>query len=320
MIDPRTFLLAVAPQAAAEPRAGVVETAAFLVALLAGLCVWAWLFTRRRRGVPLVAYEPRRQVPWTGRHALAIVLGHRIALELAPLVIAGVLGISPLPAAGAGPPAHAATDHPVSQLLREQPGLGTLLACIVAVALVAPVVEEFVFRIVLQGWLEAEEVRGRRLHPGERRLPRGAASIGLVSLVFALLHYRTAGPAVSSQFLLASVIGSGVANLLVLGGGVWLLRRTAGTTWADLGLTPVRLRRDVCLGLVAFLAAAPLVYVTQALALLLVPQWMAADPAGLFVFALALGLLYFRTHRAVPVMVVHMALNATTLALLVLMR
>lgn len=319
MMDPRVLLFAVAQPPPAEPHAGVVETSAFLLALLAGLCVWLWLFARRRRGLPLVAYEPRRQVPWTGRHALAILLGHRCLLELSPLVIARVLGISPLPAGGPALPAHTPTDHPVSQLLREQSGLGTLLACVVAVAVVAPLVEEFVFRVVFQGWLEAEEVRGRRLHPGERRLLRGAAPIGLVSLVFALLHYRTAGDPVSSRFLLAAVIGSGVANLLVFVGGVWLLRRTAGATWTDLGLTPLRLRRDVGLGLVTFLAAAPLVYVTQTVASLLLPSWVAADPAGLFVFAIALGFLYFRTHRTVPVVVVHMALNATTLALLVLM-
>jgi len=101
---------------------------------------------------------------------------------------------------------------------------------------------------------------------------------------------------------------------------VWLLRHTAGATWRDLGFAPLRLRRAVCLGLVAFLAAAPLVYLVQTVAAGLLPSSIAPDPAGLFVFAAALGFVYFRTHRAAPIVVVHMALTGTTLVLLVLLR
>jgi membrane protease YdiL (CAAX protease family) len=315
-----TLLFAVAQPTPAEPQAGLVEGLAFLLALVAGAGVWAWLVRRRRRGIPLVAYEPRRRVPWSGGHALGILLGHRFALELVPALIVGVLGIEIAPPGAARPPAQTATDHPVRQLLNDSPGLGVLLLCVVVVALVAPIVEEFVFRVVFQGWLEAEEIRERRRRCGSRYFPRGAWPIVLVSLVFALLHYRTAGPAVSSRFLLASLIGSGVANLLVFGLAVWLLRRSAGATWEDLGLAPVRLGRDLCMGLVAFAAAAPLVYLAQTIAIGLLPRSIAPDPAGLFVFALALGFLYYRTHRAGPSVVVHMALNGTTLALLVLMR
>jgi membrane protease YdiL (CAAX protease family) len=297
-------------------RATPLEGVVFLLAIGAGLAVWAWLLRRRRRGIPLLAYEPRRVVPWGTGHALVVLVGHRLALELAPLVIVGLLGI-PARVADAG--ARTVTDHPVSQLLRERPGFLALLLCVVSVVLVAPIVEEFVFRVVFQGGLEADERRARRQRIGLPGWPRGLLPIVAVSLVFAALHYRSASPALSSRFLLAAVIGSAVANLVVLFLAILLLRRTTGATWEDLGFNAHRLARDVRTGLIAFVAAAPLVYAAQTAALLLLPRRIAPDPVGLFVFAVALGFLYFRTHRAAPSIVVHMALNGTTLVLLLLM-
>lgn len=299
-------------------RAGPLEVFVFLLAIVAGLGVWMWLLARRRRGIPLLAYEPRRVVPWGTGHALLVVVGHRLALELAPRLIAGLVGISAIAAGPADQPAASSTDHPVSQLLRERPGFGVLLICALSVVLVAPIVEEFVFRVVFQGGLEADDRRARRQRRGVPGWPRGLMPMGLVSLVFAALHYRVASPALNSQFILAAVIGSAVANLLVMCVSVWLLRRTTGATWEDLGLVPRRLARDVRMGLVAFLAAAPLVYGAQALALWLLPRSIAPDPVGLFVFAMALGYVYFRTHRATPSIVVHMTLNGSTLALLLM--
>jgi membrane protease YdiL (CAAX protease family) len=43
---------------------------------------------------------------------------------------------------------------------------------------------------------------------------------------------------------------------------------------------------------------------------------VAPDPVALFILALVLGTLYYRTHRIVPSIVTHAAFNATTLLLL----
>ena len=45
---------------------------------------------------------------------------------------------------------------------------------------------------------------------------------------------------------------------------------------------------------------------------------IAPDPAPIFLLALVLGYLYFRTHRIVAPIAAHMANNATTMALFLL--
>jgi membrane protease YdiL (CAAX protease family) len=48
------------------------------------------------------------------------------------------------------------------------------------------------------------------------------------------------------------------------------------------------------------------------------PEHIAPDPIPLLLFASVLGFLYFRTHRIVPSIVLHMALNGTTMAMTLL--
>ena len=91
-----------------------------------------------------------------------------------------------------------------------------------------------------------------------------------------------------------------------------------GATAADLGWVPEKFFADVRLGLLAFAGLAAPIYGLQILLINLLPKYLAPDPAVLFVFALALGTLYCRTHRAVPSIVLHMALNATSLTLALL--
>jgi membrane protease YdiL (CAAX protease family) len=73
--------------------------------------------------------------------------------------------------------------------------------------------------------------------------------------------------------------------------------------------------RDVGLGLGAALAVVPWVYVLQWGLTAALPESISPDPITLVPFAVVLGLLYYRTHRIVPSIVLHMALNATSLAL-----
>ncbi|MEZ6071203.1 MAG: JDVT-CTERM system glutamic-type intramembrane protease [Pirellulales bacterium] len=98
------------------------------------------------------------------------------------------------------------TSHPIITSLENG---GTLLAFAVAtivVVVAAPIVEEIVFRLVFQGWLEASEIRWRRRLPPLRRLPRGHLPILASSTVFALVHFA-AGPAPVALFFLALVLG-----------------------------------------------------------------------------------------------------------------
>jgi membrane protease YdiL (CAAX protease family) len=96
----------------------------------------------------------------------------------------------------------------------------------------------------------------------------------------------------------------------------WVRLRTRAT-WADFGIEPRAVGRDFGLGLAAFLAVAPPIYVLQ----MSLVKWVSpgtADPISLFFFALVLGILYYRTHRIVPAIALHMALNGTSLLFLLL--
>jgi membrane protease YdiL (CAAX protease family) len=53
---------------------------------------------------------------------------------------------------------------------------------------------------------------------------------------------------------------------------------------------------------------------------LLLPDYIAPDPIPLFFFSVALGAIYHRTHRLAPLIVLHAALNGTSLMLVWLER
>ena len=67
--------------------------------------------------------------------------------------------------------------------------------------------------------------------------------------------------------------------------------------------------------LIAFAGLAAPIYGIQVVLLELLPSDFVPDPITLFLFALALGTLYHRTHRVVPAITLHMALNGTTFGL-----
>ena len=109
------------------------------------------------------------------------------------------------------------------------------------------------------------------------------------------------------------------ADLLVLGLAIAVLRFAAGATAADLGWKPEKLRSDAKLGLLALLAvdrsgAGASNRVEELV------KWTgidyAPDPIPLFLLALVFGVLYHRTHRIAPSLVLHMAFNATSIVLL----
>lgn len=289
--------------------------------LLAGLvgCIGVWTFVARRLawGETVLRCQPRRPVPWRGSDVFLILM----AYFFPALLVAGqalfvavqmwLAGAKPLPP----PPVveKAQVSHPVIELLQAQPHVSAWLLCIVSVVLVAPVVEEVLFRLVLQGWLESVEAR---TPPRQRLWPkvRGFWPVGLASLLFAALHFRTAQPTMAAEeveLLLAKVT---TWNLVALGFAGTLLVVRRGATWTDLGFVPGKLGSDIRLGLLAFVAVAVPIYLAQA-GLQRLLQGVAADPITLSFFAMVLGVLYFRTHRLVASIVLHMALNSTSLLL-----
>jgi membrane protease YdiL (CAAX protease family) len=186
--------------------------------------------------------------------------------------------------------------------------------------LVAPITEEMFFRVFLQGWMEKVERKLRRRIPFIRSImPLATIPILFSSLLFASAHFREAGPTEDVRKLLWVFMGNGVVSLASLLFGVLWLRYRAGAKAEDLGWVPNKFLSDVKLGVTTFAAiAVPIFCINMGLVKLL-PEKYAPDPISIFFFAIVLGLLYNRTHRAAPSIAVHMALNATSLTLLLLM-
>ena len=219
-----------------------------------------------------------------------------------------------MPAAGYDPDQSSA-EHPLAKLVIEGGGW-ILVLCFVSAVIVAPLVEEFLFRVLLQGWLEALEHRWRRQMPTLRRLvPRAFLAIFVVSVLFAVMHFRVAGPPVETRTTAILLASNALASLLTTAFALGWMRWHVRATAADLGWSPENLWGDLWLGLGGLAAVAAPLYATQIALNSLLPPTVAPDPIPLFFLAVALGTLYYRTHRILPSLVVHAGLNAVSMVL-----
>jgi membrane protease YdiL (CAAX protease family) len=279
--------------------------------LFLSLAVWSAAIGRWARTGAMLPWTPRRPVPWGGVHLAMIVLVYFGLGNIVPWLFVALFGSSDKQGM-LGVPEREAAETPLLILLKHSPALGTLVLCLVVAVIAAPVVEEFVFRLVLQGWLEARESRLRGSLPPRCWFPAGICSLLLAAVPFAALHYRSPVTDAGPTWIALAMTGKAVADLLTLGFGWWLLRADAGATAEDFGLSRAKFFADLRLGFLAFLACAFLVYGLK-FALSHVCPENVADPLAVFVFALFLGALYWRTHRIVPSIALHMSLNFTSL-------
>ena len=254
-------------------------------------------------------------MPW-GALDLSFVMLIFLAAQACVLFLAAkYLGADAVYTPAVYDPDKESTLHAALQLMAEADAW-VLLLCGFSVIVAAPVAEEFLFRVVLQGWLESLEQRHRRWMPTLRRLlPRAFMPIALASFLFAMMHFRVDGPPIDKRFLVFMMAGNSAAGLLTMVLAVLVLRWRVGATAADFGWSPSTIRGDVWLGLTAFAAVAVPIYAVQFALILLLPKYVAADPIALFLLALVLGTLFYRTHRIVPAIVLHASLNATSFLL-----
>jgi membrane protease YdiL (CAAX protease family) len=82
-----------------------------------------------------------------------------------------------------------------------EPGWGLWFSSLVSAGLVAPLAEEFLFRVLLQGWLES---LGRQAEPESRSRGRWMPVV-ISAAVFALMHLPR--PDVVPLFFLALTLG-----------------------------------------------------------------------------------------------------------------
>ncbi len=314
--------------------------AVVLVLAIASIGTWFALVDRVKRG-PLLAYEPRRPVPWSGAWILLPILlvaftvfaamgsadsaedevaasannlVERLALGSAQQTafvvafLAVVIAVSRATRADLGLPKDAhelardvrigiiawlaalapvygmqvlllmvfgpAEGHPLIKMVQEQANPTLFVLAFAAAVVVAPICEELLFRLLLQGWLEKWEDRQ--------------------------LGWRT--PVVPLPVEIAEV--------------------------ADLDATVTDERLPVVPALVVAEIAVPeeppkiglgglpygwLPIFLSSLLFALAHVGYGPDPVPLFLLALILGYVYQRTHRIVPSMVAHALFNGMSL-------
>jgi len=310
-----------------QPDPQAVLAAAFLIVLGVWtiLVVWTFLRSRRRIARKIVPFERRRPVPWGGLEVV-LLLGTFVASPALVAYVSVHLLDFKVPEAGAAtsaqsPDKQAAgereTPHPVAQLLEKEHSTWVIVVSALMVVLVAPVVEEFMFRVLFQGWLEKIENRYRRRLPGLRVLP-GAAPVLLASVFFAAMHVRPPEQRLASDLILFLLICQTVASLVILPLAILVLRVGCGATWADMGVVPAHILHDAGVGLLACLAFTGPIYLLFIGARLVVPEGLVPDPIALVPLAVVLGTLYYRTHRVVAPIVMHMTFNAAGMAMALL--
>ena len=282
----------------------------FGLAAWACLSVWYVIIARWYNGKPVLPLARRRQVPWGGLDLLLVFIFFVLSSGAMFFVVEHTLGPDAAqPAAGA----DVETSHVIVQLFRGG-NPWTIVFCIFSAVIVAPIVEEFLFRVMLQGWLERVDRQLRPKLPVLRRyVPWGMTPIILSSVVFAIVHFRVATPPMNPRYLIFVMIGNSLVGIATMAFAVVLLRLKNAATLSDLGFIPQKIPQDIGLGLLAAAAVVLPIFVIQTAITFILPDWIAPDPVPLFCFAVALGLLYCRTHRAVASITLHMSLNATSL-------
>jgi membrane protease YdiL (CAAX protease family) len=280
-----------------------------LVAVSSG--VWYWMVKRWKAGLTIIPFARRRAVPWLGRDLLFIVLVAVLFLYIASMAVTAITGGAD---ANEIPNKKPQWSHPAEQLLGSGDWRMIVVAEIMAV-IVAPVTEEFFFRVLLQGWLEAVWSRQRRKHQRLRTAPFSWIPITLPALLFAGMHLRKSRAPLSLDYLTTVFLGQMPAYLATIAVALVVLRFGVGATAADLGWQPRKLAADAKLALGTLLAAMPPILLLQGTLLATVKRTgiaIAPDPIPLFFLALVFGMLYQRTHRIAPSLLLHMAFNATS--------
>jgi membrane protease YdiL (CAAX protease family) len=169
------------------------------------------------------------------------------------------------------------SEHPLVEEFRTNPTLGFYLVCVFSAAVAAPLVEEFMCRVLLQGLLE-RFVEG----PSFRQAMFGTADSQLPSRIEPTpALFQPAAPSQATEVVKPEQTPSD--------------ERPPEAPGRYSGGLPI---------LISSLVFAAL-------------HWgNGLDPIPLFVLALGLGYLYQRTHRILPCVVVHFLVNAFALAML----
>jgi len=257
--------------------------------------------------------EPKNtSVPWTGLDVL-LFLFLWFWLSVVSGIAAGVASIVML-----SPPNQTAVltendeekdhGHPLFQMIKQSNhSPPVLVIAFLAVVIAAPLMEEFLFRLLLQGWLEAKLA--------QIRVPFATGiAIVAVSLFFAAIHGGNSSPMNWKVLAVAFGVFAMTSPLLFVLGIVylkwmWDVKMTHCLFGTSRFFHPqfLPVAGWCLLALTATIGISGLLNVFY-------PNTN-TDPIPIFVFSLLLGILYSRTRNLSYCILLHALLNGTSLTI-----
>jgi membrane protease YdiL (CAAX protease family) len=205
-------------------------------------------------------------------------------------------------------------QHPLIKMLKAQAHPGLMLVAGFVAVVAAPIVEEYFFRVLLQGWLENVACRSDKFH----ELLFGASPAGEPSEPSGVHPAETNG----TTILVAEDVTEATGDVRDSPGTEEEAAADRGQLAAEIA-NPYRSPEMAWEGRLVAARAEPRrmrprywPIVVSATVFALMHLGHGYDPIPLFFLAVGLGYLYQQTHRVLPCIVVHLLLNATSLVLL----
>jgi len=247
----------------------------------------------------------KTSVLWAGLDVLLF-----LALWFAVLFVCGAIAGS---ATSRTQPQEQAADkgdqgHPVAQLVGQSKHSPiVLLVAFLAAVVAAPLVEELLFRLFLQGWLEAKFM--------QFHVPcASGVAIVAVSFFFAAIHGGNS-VALDPQVLFYTFVVMAMANLLIFALGIFYLVRIRNVRMTHYLFGTgqfVPSRFFTCTGY-CFLAL--LFIYGLSVVLNMVYPTTNTNPIPIFFLSLLLGTLYSKTQNLSYCILLHACVNGTSLVL-----
>ncbi|GHT46900.1 hypothetical protein FACS189454_08750 [Planctomycetales bacterium] len=237
---------------------------------------------------------------WSGFDVLLL-----FAVWFASMVVcvSGMYAVAGIDIAEQSQNAAETTEHPLAQLIeKNKSSVLFIVVGLLSGVILAPLTEEFLFRLVLQDYLERKFAR----------LPN-AGLVG-AAFVFALLHGAKRGD-LDENILFFSLLGAGLANLITILAGIYYLYAVRKIPIGQYFFQNNWNRRKTGMFAGIFLITIPTVMGLNAVLQLLYPNAV-VDPVPLFFFAVVLGWVFQQTRQLVVCVAMHAALNAISFALI----
>ncbi|MDR2345198.1 MAG: CPBP family intramembrane metalloprotease [Planctomycetaceae bacterium] len=210
-------------------------------------------------------------------------------------------------------------QHPITQLISNDKNILTLLIVFICVVIAAPLIEEFLYRGILTGWLaDSTTIYLPQLGFSNKmtKIISVILSLGFPSLYFACLHFTSTSER-SNELLFISICAVTLSNLISFVLGVFYLTKIRNFTLEQIGFQINRLRFDILLSLAAAVLIIPPILILTGILRSIFPTFV-IDPLPLFFFAIVLGGIFLKTRRLLPCIFIHAILNSTSFIILIL--